>query len=197
MFAVSKQTKTNVMKALLLTAFFFLQMASAISQDAATGMNSRRVQKAKPRQQWLMRYEKMDTTDSKTGQKFTVTRAYYFNKKWRQLQTVQIQEVNKRHGLAVTYSYYNNQLTKVTVTPPKSECRKCTRQYLYLDNKLYQSNDTSDVHRNAYAYLNEAVFLKGKMPDKLDWGYFEWERSDRSNESQNYLIVDADGRLKH
>jgi len=81
MFAVPKQTKTNVMKALLLTAFLFLQLASAISQDAATGMNSRRVPTAKPRGQWLMRYEKVDTIDSRTGRKISVNIAYYFNKK--------------------------------------------------------------------------------------------------------------------
>ena len=98
--------------------------------------------------------------------------------------------------MAVAFSYYNNQLTKVTVTPPKSECRRCTRQYLYLNNKLYQSNDTSNVQQNAYAYLKEAAFLKGKMPDTLEWGYFEWEQPKAGNKGQDYLIVDADSRLK-
>ena len=177
------------MKRISLTAFLWLLLIAANGQEVATVVNSSPVEKAKPRQQWLMRYEKVDTTDSKTGRKAPVTRAYYFNKTQRQLQTVRIQEVNARRGLAVTYSFYNNQLTQVVVTPSKRECRGCSKQYYFINNKLYWSNDNTDLQQKAQEYIKVATFLKSKMPDKLEWGYFEWERSEDDNKSQDYLIV--------
>jgi hypothetical protein len=164
-------------------------MVSAISQDAYISSRSHRLQKAKPRQQWLMRYEKVDTTDSRTGRKFTVSRAYYFNKAQRQLQTVHIQEVDTRRGLEATFTFYNNQLTQVLVIPPRSECRRCRKEYYFLGNKLHSSNDTHELLEKERAYIQEASFLKGKMPDKLEWGYFEWEQSAEPNKNQNNLIV--------
>jgi hypothetical protein len=184
------------MKALFLTALFLFQLLSANSQDVASDMNRLHHEKAKPHQQWLMRFEKVDTTDSRTGRKFSVSRSYYFNKARRQLQTVQIQEVNKRHGLAMTYSFYDNKLTKVTVTPPRSECRKCSKSYYFWNNKLHISNDTSDLKEKAHAYIKEAAFLKNKMPDKLEPCYFEWEPSEEDNKNQEYLIVAADDPRK-
>jgi hypothetical protein len=177
------------MKILSLTALLLLTMVSAISQDAGTGSRSHRLQKAKSRQQWLMRYEKVDTTDSRTGRKFTVSRAYYFNKARRQLQTVHIQEVDTRRGLETTFSFYNNQLTHVLVIPPRSECRRCRKEYYFFENKLHSSNDTHDLQEKARVYTKEAAFLKNRMPDKLEWGYFEWEQSAEPNKNQDNLTV--------
>jgi hypothetical protein len=184
------------MKALQLAALLLLQVISAKSQEIASEMNKIHHQKEKPRQQWLLRYEKVDTTDSRTGKTFSVSRAYYFDKARRQLQSIHIQEVNERRGLALTYSFYNNQLTKVTVTPSRSECQRCSKYYYFIDSKFHTSNDTIDVQEKVAAYINEAAFLKSKMPEKLKPGYFEWEHSEEDNTDREYLIVAANDRPK-
>jgi hypothetical protein len=185
------------MRALSLTVLLLLQLIVALSQNATANRNRNNLQKEKPRQHWLLRYEKVDTTDRRTGRTFVISRAYYFSKTYRQLQVVHIREEKNRKGLAVSYRFHLNQLTQVTVIPPKQECRKCSMEYYFLHNKLYKSTDTGDLAQKEEAFISQASFLKSKMPDKLEPGYFEWEESGESDTSQEYLIVDAGIRSKH
>lgn len=135
-----------------------------------------KARKFKPREHILLMFEVLDTVDA-AGRKTTMSRSYYFDKQQRKISSVR-EYYNPRKpekGTQVIYSFSANNLTAVTVIPPRSTCRNCPNRYYYSNDSLLSKQENQNVNVNSADFIKQAHYFQSKLPDDLPWGFFEDE----------------------
>ena len=157
--------------------FLILSMGTFVS--AQTMDTVRIVSKAKrfrPNQYILLMFELRDTVDA-SGKRFTLSRSYYFDKNDRTIGSVR-ENHNPKHpekGTQLIYSFANNELTAVTVIPPKTTCRNCVTRYFFSNDTVVSKQENRYTTTNSAFLIQQAHFLHSKIPHDLPWGYFDDE----------------------
>ncbi|RYY85113.1 MAG: hypothetical protein EOO15_17825, partial [Chitinophagaceae bacterium] len=86
---------------------------------------------------YLILFEKVDTLDV-DGTKTQFSRSFYFDKKNRMISSVREYSNPSKpaRGTQVVYSFWQNRLTKVTVTPSRKNCLECSSEYYFSGDSL-------------------------------------------------------------
>jgi hypothetical protein len=124
----------------------------------------------------LLMLEVLDTVDP-IGRHVTISRSYYFDEKKRMISSVREYDNPERpeKGIQVTYSFVKNQLSAVTVTPPKSSCNNCSSEYYFSGDKVLAKRESVYTTATPEIFIGKAQYFKAKLPDELPWGYFDNE----------------------
>ena len=135
-----------------------------------------KARKFKPSQYIMIMFELMDTLDA-SGKNITMSRSYYFNNQSRMMSSVREYHnpAKPERGTQVIYSFANNQLSAVTVIPPKSTCRNCASRYFYSNDTVSSKEENRYTNTNPAVFINQAHYFQSKVPHDLPWGYFENE----------------------
>jgi hypothetical protein len=147
---------------------------SAQSLDTVTIIS--KASKFKSGEYILLSFEIMDTVDA-AGKNITMSRAYYFDKGKRRISSVREYDNPKKpeKGTQVIYYFGVNQLTSVTVIPPKSTCRNCASKYYYTSDSLTSKQESRFAPVNSAVFIKQAHYFLSKIPHDLPWGYFDNE----------------------
>lgn len=148
--------------------------AGAQTLDTVTVVSKAR--KFKPGEHILLMFELFDTVNA-SGQKITMSRAYYFDKQNRMLSSVrEYDNPNKpAKGTQVIYSFGRNKLASVAVIPPPSACRNCTSRYYYSNDSLSSKQEHGYTKANPADFIQQAHYFQSKLPEQLPWGHFNNE----------------------
>ena len=135
-----------------------------------------KARKFKPREHILLMFELLDTLDA-SGQKFTMSRSYYFDKQNRTISSVREYHNPRKpeKGTQVIYSFAQNKLTAVTVNPPRSTCRNCATQYYFSNDSLSSKKENHYTNSDPTIFIEQAHYFQSKLPHDLPWGFFEDE----------------------
>ena len=146
------------------------------AQKLDTVVIVQKARKFKHSEYFLMMFEVLDTVNA-SGNKITMSRSYYFDKRRRMISSVRENYNPKKpkKGMQVIYSFQANKLTSVTVIPSKSTCRKCETQYYYSNDTLLSKEQNAYVNFNSTIFIKQAHFFQAKLPHDLPWGYFDDE----------------------
>ena len=135
-----------------------------------------KARKFKPREHILLMFEVLDTVDV-AGKNSSMSRSYYFDKEKRKISYVR-EYYNPRKpekGTQVIYSFAANNLSAVTVIPPRSTCRNCESRYYYSHDSLLSKEENPKVNVNSAVFVQQARYFQSKLPEDLPWGFFEDE----------------------
>lgn len=158
----------------LLLLVIMVTYADAQTLDTVTIVS--KAKKFKPGEYHLLMFELKDTVDA-SGNKITMSRAYYFDKQNRMLSSVREYDnpQNPEKGTQVIYSFGANKLASVTVTPPRSTCKNCAARYYYTNDTLVSKQENGYINAHSADFLKQAHYFQSKLPTQLPWGYFDNE----------------------
>jgi hypothetical protein len=158
----------------LLLLLAVAKIASTQTLDTLTIVS--KAKKFKSGEYILLSFELMDTVNA-TGKKVTMSRAYYFDEVKRMISSVREYDNPKKpeKGTQVIYFFGSNNLTSVTVIPPKSTCKNCSSQYYYFNDTLSSKQENRFTNVNSDIFIKQAHYFLSKIPQDLPWGFFENE----------------------
>src|SRR3982750_2205374 len=130
------------MKPIAVLVFLLILGKFVSAQTMDTVLIVQKARKFKPREHIMLMFELLDTLDA-SGNKFTMSRSYYFDKQNRMISSVREYHNPRKpeKGTQVIYSFAENKLTAVAVIPPKSTCRNCQSQYYYANDSLLSKKE--------------------------------------------------------
>jgi hypothetical protein len=140
------------------TGFLSAQDSNASHIDSING-------KLKMNKQILVRFEKLDTTET-SGKKYTISRSYYIDRKNGKISYVESEQAEGKNkkGVRTIYAFSENQLVRVTIVPPKSECHKCETEYYYRDGLVIDKIERNYKFDNPERFVEDAMRFKSKIP---------------------------------
>jgi hypothetical protein len=162
---------------LIIAVWLFNSLSEMLGAQEINNSNTGSINgKLKLKNQFLVRFEKFDTTET-PGKTFTISRSYYFDGKNRTIRYVETDKTQdkKKKGERRIYTFSENQLINATIIPPKSECRKCGGEYYYWDGHLIGKKEMNFNFDHPETFVTNAMWLKPKVPDFLPWGHFQNE----------------------
>ncbi|MGZ5135425.1 MAG: hypothetical protein ACXWCG_09750 [Flavitalea sp.] len=146
------------------------------AQSMDTVFIVKKARKFNPREHIMLMFELLDTVNA-SGKNITMSRSYYFDEQQRMISSVRENDNPRKpkKGTQVIYSFSQNKLRTVSVTPPKSTCRNCATIYYYSNDTLLSKQENRYTNANSAVFIKQAHYFQSKLPHDLPWGYFDDE----------------------
>jgi hypothetical protein len=165
-----------MMKRITVLLFLITAGTYVAAQTMDTVRIVKKARKFRSNEHILIMFELLDTVDA-GGQKFSMSRSYYFDKQRRTVSSIREYDNPRKpdKGRQVIYSFGDNKLTAVTVIPARATCKNCTSQFYYLNDSLLSKEENQYTNANSAIFIKQAHYFLTKVPKDLPWGFFDDE----------------------
>ena len=130
----------------------------------------------------LLFTEFCDTTDDQTGRVYTQRSSYYFDWRHHELRYIEVYDFDKtvkkhkterafrkKRGIPssthITYTFFDNKLVKVVITPSARQCNQCSAEY-YFSNDILISKKEQNAFELQRNFLSDANFYLARLQIK-------------------------------
>ena len=125
----------------------------------------------------LLFSESTDTIDNFTGKKYIQKNSYYFDWVNKELRFIDVyyfegQKTHYRRSIfgkrkeipfqtRIFYTFLENELVYVKITPSQNECLRCFGEYFYSDGELISTNEVNLPQKRNFIY--DATFFLDRL----------------------------------
>lgn len=151
----------------LITALMVLGIvAEAGAQESSVKKIDSLAKTIRPQKLIFVSFRRIDVIDSLTGARSSLYHHYYFDKARRELRSVHVYENDKKHkaGRQIAYTFYDDEVIKVTFIPAAKECKQCKAEYFFSEGKLIYRTEVKVPPQNTEHYQTQARLFLAQMP---------------------------------